>query len=315
MRVANGFYELAEVYKSFFSKIQAKPVAGLDGVTIRPKVSIVMPSYNQELFIERSLLSVINQGYANLELILIDGGSTDATLSIIKKYEEHVSYLVSEPDHGQSDALNKGFARATGDILGWLNSDDIYMPGAIELAVATLLKRLDKNIVFGDWLAIDENDNLLAYEYAFDMNINHTKYEGVSINAQAMFWRREVHERFGSFETTLYNTMDYQMVLAFGLNEGKRAFIRLPSVLGCFRRYEGQKTGGANFQRQMNEHRLLAERYGYSDKYTFLGKSKRYYYRLRRGYWYLRRAGVKYFIEKLLSSREINKYNWQVIGK
>lgn len=304
------FHDFAEVNKNFLSSIQAKPSTEQQGdFTIRPKVSIVMPSFNQGQFIERSLLSVINQGYPNLELIVIDGASSDATLSIIKKYKPYIAYWISEPDHGQSDALNKGFAHATGEILGWLNSDDLYMPGAIVHAVAALVKRPDKAIVFGDWLAIDDEDNCLAHEYAFNMNINHTKYEGVSINAQAMFWRREVHERFGYFETTLYNTMDFQMVLAFGINEGECAFFRLPSVLGCFRRYEGQKTGAINVQRQLNEHRLLAERYSYRDKYTWLGKYKRYYYRMRRGYWYLRRAGVVYFMDKLLGSHELTRTN------
>ena len=305
-------YNLTEMHKSFLSTIQTNPNADQHvDYAIAPRVSIVMPSFNQANFIERSLLSVINQGYANLELIVIDGGSSDATLSIIKKYEQYIAYWVSEPDQGQSDALNKGFARSTGEILGWLNSDDIYMPGAINQAVALFFKRPDKKIVFGDWLVIDEKDFCLAREYAFDMNINHTKYEGVSVNAQAMFWQREVHERFGSFDLALYNTMDYQMLLDFAINEGEGAFFRLPLVLGCFRRYEGQKTGAVNFHRQLNEHRLLAERYGYRDKYMWLGKSKRYYYRLRRGYWYFRRAGVVYCMKKLIGIHEIKPIIWR----
>ncbi len=103
-----------------------------------PKISIVMPSYNQVRFIERSILSVLNQDYLNIELIIIDGGSSDGTVDIITKYQKHIAYWVSEPDDGQSHALNKGFARASGQIYGWLNSDDLYLPGAFRMAVHLL---------------------------------------------------------------------------------------------------------------------------------------------------------------------------------
>jgi len=273
-----------------------------DEVKTWPKISVVMPSFNHAVYIERSLLSLINQGYPNLELILIDGGSIDGTVEVIRKYEQYIAYWVSEPDQGQSDALNKGFVRATGAILGWLNSDDIYMPGTLRIAAEALHQHPNKSIVFGDWLTIDENDNILACEYAFPMSVGQTQYEGVSINAQAMFWRRSVHDRFGEFDISLFNTMDYQMVLAFGLREGPDAFLCVHQPLCCFRRYEGQKTGAANYERQLGEHRYLAQRYGYADKYTTTGKVKRLVFRLRRAYWYVHRAGFRYAFEKLLGS-------------
>ena len=95
---------------------------------IWPKISIVMPSFNHSQYIERSILSVLNQGYPNLELIIIDGGSIDGTVEIIKKYSKYIDYWISEKDKGQSDALNKGFQKASGQIYGWLNSDDVYLP-------------------------------------------------------------------------------------------------------------------------------------------------------------------------------------------
>ena len=109
-----------------------------------PKISIVMPSYNQVQFIERSILSVLNQDYPNIELIIIDGGSNDGTVEVIKKYEKHITFWVSEKDKGQSDALNKGFKHCTGEIYGWLNSDDLYLPNAFKHAATALEKYLNK---------------------------------------------------------------------------------------------------------------------------------------------------------------------------
>jgi len=266
-----------------------------------PRLSIVMPSYNQERFIERSILSVLNQAYPNLQFIIIDGGSTDRTVDIIRKYEDYLDYWVSEPDNGQSDALNKGFARADGEIYGWLNSDDLYLPGALMAVVDVFRQHPGKMVVFGDWLSIGESDELLDMHHAFDFCVNHFKYEGFHLNAQSMFWRHSAHERFSGFEQSLYNTMDYQMILEFGINEGSGSFMRLPRVLGAFRRYEGQKTAGFT-ERVLAEHRYMAERYGYMDKYEIVGKYKRLLYRFRRAYWYVKRGGLSELASRLWSA-------------
>ena len=266
-----------------------------------PKISIVMPAYNQVQFIERSILSVLNQDYPNIELIIIDGGSNDGTVEIIQKYCEHIAFWVSEKDRGQSDALNKGFGHCTGEIYGWLNSDDLYLPDAFKHTVAALEAHPNKKIVFGDWLSIDTYERVIDYNHAFDFNLNHFKYEGFHLNAQSLFWYAEVHKKFSGFDIALYNTMDYQMILEFGITQGQRTFLRIPYALGAFRRYEGQKTGAMTLG-VIKEHRSMAERYGYLDKFRAIGWQKRLYFRVRRGWWYYKRGGLSNLISRLRSA-------------
>lgn len=292
---ATGPYELPSQFVSGLYVNRTLPGHGASPI---PRISVVMPSFNQSKYIERSILSVLNQNYPNLEFIVIDGGSTDGTVDVIRKYSKHLSYWTSEPDKGQSDALNKGFAQATGGIFAWLNSDDIYMPEAFASAAAALAEFPAKSIVHGDYLLIDSDDRTIGYQYAFDFNLNEFKYEGYHIWAQAMFWRREVHVRFGGFDLRLHMTMDYQMILEFGINEGEAAFLRVPAALGCFRRHAEQKTQGFN-DASYSEHCLIANRYCFEDKYGPVGRAKGFLYRFRRGYWYIKRGGVPYLWGKL----------------
>tara|TARA_Y100000389_G_C17468844_1_gene528316 strand:- start:1280 stop:2179 length:900 start_codon:yes stop_codon:yes gene_type:complete len=271
-----------------------------------PKISIVMPCYNHAQFIERSILSVLNQNYSNLELIIIDGDSKDNTQKIIKKYEKYIKFWISERDDGQSNALNKGFKHCTGEIYGWLNSDDIYLPNTFKHIVQAFDGNPDKKIVFGDFLSIDREDNIQDYNHSFDFNLNQFKYEGFHLNAQSMFWRSSVHNIFSGFDKKLHNTMDYQMILEFGINEGQKSFLRIPYALGGFRRYIGQKTGGHSL-RALEEHIALAKKYDYYDKYMFIGKLKWLYFRFRRAWWYVKRGGISNLIYRLKISYSNHK--------
>ena len=286
-------------YKTFLTELEDRVI--FDKEKNLEKISIVIPSYNKVDFIEQSILSVLNQNYPNIELIIIDGGSTDGTVEIIKKYNQYITFWVSEKDQGQSDALNKGFKHCTGSIYGFLNSDDIYLPGAFKSSSSILEKNLDKKIIFGDWLSLDKKNFIIDYNHAFDFNLNHFKYEGFHLSATSMFWRSEVHRRFSGFDNNLYYTMDYQLILEFGINEGENSFKRIPKVLAGFRRYKGQKTTGNMDPGVIQEHKLMAERYKYSDKYRLIGKFKRFYFRIRRTWWYIKRGGVPNLISRLKS--------------
>lgn len=288
-----------QIEPEFFTEIAPRtPIP--HGQVLEPRVSIVMPSFNKAAYIESSILSVLNQQYDNLQLIIMDGGSTDGTVEIIRKYDAYIDDWVSEPDGGQSDALNKGFERATGDVFGWLNADDVYMPGAISQAVQALQKNTHKHICFGDWVSMNETNGIFAVHPAFDFRLGHLIYEGFPLNAQAMFWKKEVHDRFSGFQVELQYTMDYQMMVEFGRNEGDAAFLRIPKFLGGFRRYKGQKTEGYTPEVHA-EHVQIALRYGFSDKFLLSGRIKRWWFRLRRAWWYFRREGIIRVAERLTS--------------
>jgi len=128
----------------------------------QPLVSIVTPSFNQVKYLEETIRSVLEQDYPKIEYIVIDGGSTDGSVEVIRKYADRLAYWVSEADRGQTDAINKGFATAHGSILAWLNSDDTYKPGAVSEAVAYLQNHPNIGMVYGDLDFIDEQSKIIG---------------------------------------------------------------------------------------------------------------------------------------------------------
>jgi len=151
------------------------------------KISILMPSYNQGPYLEAAIRSVLTQDYPNKELIVIDGGSTDESREIIKRYESELAYWVSEPDRGQAHALNKGLAHATGDIVGWLNSDDCYLPGAFRRVARAFEQNNEVLLVHGDRLMIDGAGRVSGWTAlpAFD-----PAKTGFVVCSETAFWRK-----------------------------------------------------------------------------------------------------------------------------
>ena len=209
------------------------------------KFTIVTPSYNQGRFIERTIRSVLEQqGDFQLEYLVVDGGSTDETLAVLERYRDRLTY-VSEPDEGQSDAINKGFGRATGDVVAWLNSDDVYLPGALD-RVAHALRDGGPRWCFGQCRIIDSEDRTFRRAIAWYKNRLAGYYSlrrllvGNFIPQPATFFRRDLLAEAGPLDRTFHYAMDYDLWLRFA-RLGEPAVVA--SELAGFRWHNASKSG------------------------------------------------------------------------
>ncbi len=176
-----------------------------------PLVSIVTPSYNQAAYLEAAMNSVFEQSYSNVEYLVIDGGSTDGSLELIKKHSARLAKWVSEPDRGQTDAINKGFASATGKYMSWLNADDRLLPTAVSEAAKFLEAHPEVGMVYGDADYIDSDGCLVGRFPAAQTDYNALRRGYVHIPQQAAFWRRDLWEHVGPLDPGFVFAMDYDL--------------------------------------------------------------------------------------------------------
>ncbi len=178
-----------------------------------PLVTIVTPSYNQAPFLEATIRSVLEQDYPNIEYIIMDGGSTDDSTKIIKKYADRIACWESVKDKGQTDAINKGFAQAHGEILAWLNSDDVLYPNAVSEAVSYLTAHPECGLVYGNCDFIDAAGSIIGHFNAKQTDYRKLKQGYVHIPQQASFWRADLWKQVGPLDDTIYFAMDYDLWL------------------------------------------------------------------------------------------------------
>lgn len=228
-----------------------------------PKVSVITPSFNQARFLEEAILSVLEQDYPDIEYIIVDGGSTDGSVDIIRKYADRLACWVSEPDAGQSDAINKGLQQATGEIWAWMNSDDAYLPGALRMAVAQMISSPEADILYGDCICIDECGNEIARPVASDFHyLSYLVDCNNYIPSGSAFIRRHVAEQIGELDTSMHMVMDMDYWLRAGL---VYRLAYLPKALSLYRVYPGAKTWGLEARKGPEMARIYEKLYARPD--------------------------------------------------
>ena len=209
-----------------------------------PTLSIVTPSFQQGRFLERTLYSVVSQAYPALEYIVQDGGSSDETVEVLERFQQLLTSWRSEPDGGQADAINRGFAQTTGAIMAWLNSDDLLLPGTLAYVARYFEKHPDVDVVYGHRVMIDENDDqigawiLPAHD---DVVLSFADY----VPQETLFWRRRIWDEVGgSVDSSFAYALDWDLLLRF--REAGATMVRLPRFLGAFRIHDDQKSTAAH---------------------------------------------------------------------
>jgi len=218
-----------------------------------PKISVVTPSYNQAQFIEQTIQSVLAQDYPNLEYMVVDGASKDHSVEIIKQYESKLTWWISEPDHGQSEACNKGWRRATGDIIGWLNSDDLFLPGTLYKVAAAFQTHPEMGFIFGDVLSIDAEGNIFNVMRFDDWGLDELMAFNI-ISQPGVFMRREILEKAGFLEPDMHFLQDHHLWLKMA----QLAPIHyVPGELAAARYHSAAKNVGAGARYGKDAYRIV----------------------------------------------------------
>lgn len=216
-------------YKKRFSKLENYP-----------KISIVTPSYNQGYFIQDTIESVLSQDYPNLEYHIQDGGSSDNTLSILNSYSKECLAFNSEKDYGQADAINKGFSRLSGEIMAWLNSDDLLLPGTLHFIADFFQKNPHIDVVYGNRLLVDQDNHIIGRWVlpGHDSSVlNYCDY----VPQETLFWRRSLWDKIGGkLDDSFQFAMDWDLLLRMQFSGAN--FKHIPRFMGIFRVHEKQKT-------------------------------------------------------------------------
>ena len=207
------------------------------------KVSIITPSFNQAAYLEATIRSVLDQTYPEIEYFIIDGGSSDGSLEVIKTYQDQLAGWVSEPDKGQTDAINKGFAMATGDIIAWINSDDTYLPHAVAQACAFLQENPGVGLVYGDANYIDQHGEVIGRFPAAQTSLPLLRRGYVHIPQQAAFFRKKHWDQVGPLDPDFFFAMDYDLWVRLA---GITSICYVPETWANFRLHQDAKTISAD---------------------------------------------------------------------
>ena len=258
-----------------------------------PKISIIVPSLNQGSYIEQTILSILQQDYENREVIIIDGGSTDETVSIIKKYEDKLSYWVSEKDKGQAEAINKGLRVATGDLFNWINSDDYLEPGAL-IAIAKAYQASPEKKIFCGYTHCF-HDKSGATSHTYRMGVKSTVVDtimNVEMNQPGSFYKTEVVRELGYINESLHYVFDGELWFRFLCRYALDAVCFSDALIAHFRLHQASKSvekGFFEFHKEyLNIHLFLAKAAGLPDCFVQYLAEEQYIIQYKPGAWHLR---------------------------
>ncbi len=257
-----------------------------------PSLSIITPSFNQVGFIEQTIRSVVDEGYPELEYLVMDGGSTDGTVQLLERYDDRLRW-VSRPDGGQAAALNTGFASTSGEIVGWINSDDYYAPGALHAAGQVFAEHPEVQWLYGRCPIVDRDGNQIRslvtrYKECWMRNYHYERLLIENfINQPTVFFRRSLLQRVGLIDADMHNAFDYHLFLRMA--EKARPYF-LDRVQAYFRVYADAKTS-ANFHRSFREEADAARRVAAGRHPVLIALHELNYYKLTSAYRLLRLIG------------------------
>jgi glycosyltransferase involved in cell wall biosynthesis len=257
-----------------------------------PKLTIITPSYNQAAFLERTILSILNQNYPNLEYFIVDGGSTDGSVDIIKKYEKHLSWWVSEKDRGQVHAINKALERATGEYISFQNSDDVYFPGTFARFGEAALK-YPVDILYGDLYMITTDDEvteiLKTTSYDFDCQI----LEGMQIHNQSLFFKRTLVEKYGMFDESFRFAFDYDFITRYTSHKTTTTK-KIDGLGGALRVHAEAKSSTIATTIGREEHARVQKLYISTNTSPVVNKIKYLWCRVRKIAYFILRLDIQY---------------------
>ncbi len=203
-----------------------------------PRISIVTPSYNQASYLDQTMLSILDQNYPHLEYIVMDGGSTDNSTEVIRRHENRLAHWQSAKDGGQADAVHQGLLKATGDIMAWLNSDDLIMPGTLVYIADYFARHPEVDVVYGHRLVINERGHEVA-RWVLPQHDSELLLWADFIPQETCFWRRSIHEKVGGLDPSFQFALDWDLLLRF--QKAGARMVRLPYFMGAFRIHTEQK--------------------------------------------------------------------------
>jgi glycosyltransferase involved in cell wall biosynthesis len=261
-----------------------------------PKVSVVTASYNQAEFLEETLRSVLLQNYPNLEYIVMDGGSTDGSVDILRKYEKYLAYWTSEKDGGASDAIAKGFERATGSILAFLNSDDPYRPGAIHAVVRAFQEHPRCEVVFGNTFWTDPKGKILAERRQTPFWPACYQYGGSDLQQPSTFWKRELYSKVGGMDPAYMFAFDTDLFFRFIARGAEFRHIR--QVLSSYRIHPESKSSTLMDRRTTELSKIRAAHLDHDFRSVY-GRLLRSLGRVHRAFWYLMQGDLCWLLSRV----------------